>query len=516
MANSKALLLCASLFVTGAAHGLHARDEYAQQQVFASYQQQPLLPHASSGVEPPPLEVEPLMVYGSSDNRVDMVFFSDGYVQEEKQRFINDAYALALEITGNQTFNTVKPLLNIWAAFSPSGESGLGQDGVLKDTPFGLYRNGTELRAVYYGKPEVADAACKSLGSQCDYPILLGNSPLYGGLGGRFTVITNSVANGPLILRHELGHSIIPVGEEYDGGFAYFGVNAADDANAIGWTHWLTTPSSSIERATIPRIERSVMPMQTYPWTLLNTTTPWSVTFDSAGTYSKYLVRFSLSGLPERGDVKVRIDGRDLGWEPKEGIGMDRWHYDFLVGEGLAAGSHELVFELVNGEREGAAQLCNAEVIEYGDDGEYSETNITTYRPTNEDCLMRLVTASSFCKVCLEGLWLTLLKDVDLIDGFEERCGVNNQALAAEADHTLTLQLVPVGQFREADAGIQEAYTISWFKDGEEQKDLTNLTTIEVGAGETYDVEVSFWTEEVRKDDSGRLKTSASYTTKEC
>ena len=43
-------------------------------------------------------------------------------VQEEKQRFINDAYALALEITGNQTFNTVKPLLNIWAAFSPSGE----------------------------------------------------------------------------------------------------------------------------------------------------------------------------------------------------------------------------------------------------------------------------------------------------------------------------------------------------------------------------------------------------------
>ncbi|KAL1692019.1 IgA peptidase M64-domain-containing protein [Schizophyllum commune] len=508
MANLKALLLCALLFVTGAAHGLHARNEYAQQQVFASYQQQPLLPHASSGVEPPPLEVEPLMVYGSSDNRVDLVFFSDGYVQEEKQRFVNDAYALALEITGNQTFNTVKPLLNIWAAFSSSGESGLGQDGVLKDTPFGLYRNGTELRAVYYGKPEVADAACKSLGSQCDYPILLGNSPLYGGLGGRFTVITNSVANGPLILRHELGHSIIPVGEEYDGGFAYFGVNAADDAEYIGWTHWLTTPSSSIERATTPRIERSVMPMQTYPWTLLNTTQPWSVTFDSAGTYSKYLVRFSLSGLPERGDVKVRIDGRDLGWEPKEGIGMDRWHYDFLVGDGLAGGSHELVFELVNGGREGSAQLCNAEVIEYGDDEEYSETNITTYRPTNEDCLMRLVTASSFCKVCLEGLWLTLLTDVDLIDGFEESCEAG--------DHKLTLKLVPIGQFREAAVDVDEAYAISWYRDGEELPKFANLTTIEVGAGEVYDVEVSFWTKEVRKDEAGRLKTSASYTTKEC
>ncbi|TRM56946.1 IgA peptidase M64-domain-containing protein [Schizophyllum amplum] len=452
------------------------------------------------------------MVYGSSDNRVDLVFFSDGYVPEEKQRFINDAYALALEITGNQTFNTVKPLLNIWAAFSPSGESGLGQDGVLKDTPFGLYRNGTELRAVYYGKPEVADAACKSLGSQCDYPILLGNSPLYGGLGGRFTVITNSIANGPLILRHELGHSIIPVGEEYDGGYAYSGVNAADTPDAIGWGHWLTTPA--------PRVERSVMPMQTYPWTLLNTSTPWSVTFDSAGTYSRYLVRFSLSGLPEMGDARVTIDGKDLGWTPKVGLGMDRWHYDFLVEEGLGGGEHELVFELVNSEREGAAQLCNAEIIEYGDEDEfdmtpgaysiyptYSETNTTTYRPTNEDCLMRLVTASSFCSVCMEGLWLTLLKDVDLIDGFQESCS---------SGHTLSVQLVPVGQFRDAAVDIEEAYTISWYKDGVELPDLANLTMIEVGDAETYEVKVAFDTEEVRVDKEGRMKTGATYVTKEC
>ena len=41
-------------------------------------------------------------------------------------------------------------------------------------TPFGLYRDGTELRAVYYSKPEVARAACFSLGDQCDYPILMG------------------------------------------------------------------------------------------------------------------------------------------------------------------------------------------------------------------------------------------------------------------------------------------------------------------------------------------------------
>ena len=69
----------------------------------------------------------------------------------------------------------------------------------------------------------------------CDQAILLGNDPLYGGLGGEFTcvisslsswvclrltvrVITASELNGPLVLRHELGHSLIDVGEEYEGG----------------------------------------------------------------------------------------------------------------------------------------------------------------------------------------------------------------------------------------------------------------------------------------------------------
>ena len=45
---------------------------------------------------------------------------------------------------------------------------------VVFSTPFGLYRDGTELRAVYYSRPEVAKAACDYLGNLCNYPILLG------------------------------------------------------------------------------------------------------------------------------------------------------------------------------------------------------------------------------------------------------------------------------------------------------------------------------------------------------
>lgn len=43
-----------------------------------------------------------------------------------------------------------------------------------RSTPFGLYRDGSELRGVYYSKPEVARLACHALLSLCDYPILLG------------------------------------------------------------------------------------------------------------------------------------------------------------------------------------------------------------------------------------------------------------------------------------------------------------------------------------------------------
>lgn len=45
---------------------------------------------------------------------------------EEKGKFIADALRLAEDISGNQTFYTVKPVLNFWAAFTPSNEVSSG------------------------------------------------------------------------------------------------------------------------------------------------------------------------------------------------------------------------------------------------------------------------------------------------------------------------------------------------------------------------------------------------------
>ncbi|KAL1718683.1 IgA peptidase M64-domain-containing protein [Schizophyllum commune] len=519
---------------------------------------------------PPSMEVRPLMEHGPPENRVDLMFFSDGYLPSEKAQFFADAQMLAQGlIAGNKTYNSVAPLLNMWAAFTPSGESGIGWGGVPKNTTYGLYRDGSELRAVYVGKPEVNVAACKALDARCDYPIIVGNSPLYGGLESRHnegaTTITKSPANGVLVLRHELGHSIPDVGEEYDGGGddGYYGANThAGSGGEVKWAHWLDNDVKQVDhghalvdhgdddeepgyadRGSGLRPQRATMPLQAYPWTLLNTTAPWSATFASSGAYARALVRFSLSGIPEASDARVMLDGKDLGWTPKAGIEKDRWHYDLHVG-GLEEGEHEVTFALVNEDREGEAQLCNVEVLEFGDEDEFDarsgvyglfptfgSDNVTRYRPTNEDCLMRLVTAPGFCNVCLESLWLTLLARVDLIDGVDEVCAGegmdeqnvertttvhNQQTEAKHGQNTLSVRLISLGQLRGVDIGVEERYSVVWSKDGVAVEDLTDNMTVAVGEDETWTVDVTYLTEEVRKDEDGRTRASRTVKTSQC
>ncbi|KAI5829045.1 hypothetical protein K523DRAFT_373203 [Schizophyllum commune Tattone D] len=460
--------------------------------------------------EAPPLEIRALSQSGDPANRVDMIFFADGYTEDEKDKFFDDATWLSEDITANVTFNTVKPLLNFWAAFTASNESGIGTNGTQLDTVYGLYRDGTELRGVYIGKEDVARAACDSLGNQCDHPVIIGNSDLYGGIGGDVVTITPSKANGASILRHESGHNIIQIGEEYDGieDGGYFGRNtllSLDDP--IPWQPWLSEPMSS---GTGPRVERAVMPLQNYAWTLLNTTTPFSQTFSSDGTFSWWLARFSLSGLPSASDVLVEVDGQDLGWQPHEGIGLDRYFYDIVNKDAaLTEGEHEVRFTLLNASLEGKAQLCSVEILEYGSEDEfhsepgyyglfpsYTDTNHTAYRPTNDDCVMRQVTTPNYCNVCLEGMWNNLLSEISLIDNVTESCSGSTK--------TLTASLVPLAYLRTEPVSAEESLTIAWTKDGIAIADANNQTSISLDGNDVvgvYTVSVEYATSEVRTRD---------------
>jgi len=86
------------------------------------------------------------------------------------------------------------------------------------------------------------------------------------------SVITASKLNGPVVLRHELGHSLINVGEEYEGGMSfpsgfvlnpgevYSGVNAdeVDHLHNLKWASFLSDPDNV-------RIEDAKVAVQHYP-----------------------------------------------------------------------------------------------------------------------------------------------------------------------------------------------------------------------------------------------------------
>lgn len=120
-----------------------------------------------------------------------MADHADSDTLSERPKFLADARALAADIVdGDSAMAHVRDLVNVWGVFAASESSGVGIDAPRPGAPFGLYRPGRELRAVYVAHAGRAHAACaywRELRGACDQPVLLGNDGLYGGLGGTFT-----------------------------------------------------------------------------------------------------------------------------------------------------------------------------------------------------------------------------------------------------------------------------------------------------------------------------------------
>lgn len=141
---------------------------------------------------------------------------------------------------------------------------------------------------------------------------------------------------------------------------------------------------------------------------------------------------------------------------------------------------------------------------------------------------MRVVTTPDFCKACTEGLWLSLLRRVTLIDGIQETCERHAHARVVK---TLNARLVPLAQFRDTEpkrgplgasarVSAKESYTILWAKDGESLPEFTNKTVLTIDGARavgTYTLHVQFATDEVRVDKDKLLASTLEYTvTEEC
>jgi hypothetical protein len=136
----------------------------------------------------------------------------------------------------------------------------------------------------------------------------------------------------------------------------------------------------------------------------------------------------------------------------------------------------------------------------------FSASNRTTYRPTNDMCLMRTMHSPDFCDACIEGLWWSLLQPLSLIDSITQTTNDNGST-------TVGLELLPLADFRPNPRDT-ESYTISWFdSDGNLIEGWANQTMVLVGTDvELVEVEVRFATTQVRLDPNGVLIDQESIT----
>ncbi|KAK3841038.1 MAG: IgA peptidase M64-domain-containing protein [Linnemannia gamsii] len=471
-------------------------------------------------------EVRKLVDNGPDRNRVDIVFMGDGYTLEEREKFFTDMQRLVNDMFIGDTFQSFLPLFNVHALFRPSKESGIGVNGHWKDTSFRLYRDGTELRGIYVADPRAAREACRAVGKYaCDFPSLIGNDPYYGGLGGEFVISTSSNKSGTIVLRHELGHSLINVGEEYDGGQVYSGVNAERwSIQNIKWKHWLTDA--------VPREEKNVLRAQDYAWYDLKKG-PYKVKFNSDGNFKRWSLKISHSGVDTDDSFEAYVDGKRLNWTSPGGYDRDfsEWNGE----EGFSAGPHELEFrqgskyddEPVDGSRP-IRQLCSVTMHEFMGEDQYRFDNTIisayptydlygrkTWRSNHEFCLMRNMASTQFCSICKEGLWHRLLSKASLLDEIQVDC--QREDKGGDEDDKISsfgieAKLIPLGQLREDQSkrAQGEAYTIRWFRNGAHQAELDDQTQIDVPAADEgiWEFKTEFSTPQVRKDPRGLLKAS--------
>ncbi|RHY24256.1 hypothetical protein DYB32_008917 [Aphanomyces invadans] len=451
---------------------------------------------------------------GDPKNRIDIVFMGDGYTASEESRFFNDIERLTNDMFTGDTFTQYLPLFNVWAVYVPSAESGIGVGGVPRNTAFGLYRPGTELRGIFTTKESYAREVCRATGElACDFPVLIANDDYYGGRGGEFVMMTRSPTTGNITLLHELGHNFGKVGEEYDGGYSYYGANSASSLQDVPWKHWLTNPSSIRE-------EKAVLSYQNYMWHELKKGA-YQVKFWSTGGFKRWVISLSVTGADTQDAITITLDGKPLEWKTQRT--MDRSFSDIISStEGFTAGDH--VLEITgHGSFAGpvAKQLCSVTVLEYGDEDEFKmddpeyigmfptwDINFTkTYRPDNEKCLMRNLTSSQFCNVCQENMWLQFMSRITFIDDI----------VIDGSD--VTLKLIPLGQLRPKPIP-NEKYTVQWFNYGQEVAAFRDKLSVDVstvaGAAKFWSVKVTLATPMVRVDLNNVMTVERKFKVDEC
>jgi hypothetical protein len=188
-----------------------------------------------------------LLSSGPTANRLNIVFFSEGYTSSELDRFPNDARAMLDQLLITPPFNEYSNYFNAFAVSVPSNESGADHPsrGISRDTFFeATYDTSGINRLVTLGSigySRVANLLAKYM-PEYDVAAVVVNDQEYGGSGGH--PLTASVHRlSTEVMVHELGHNFGGLGDEYaaSGGTPSEKPNTTreTDRDYIRWSSWI-------------------------------------------------------------------------------------------------------------------------------------------------------------------------------------------------------------------------------------------------------------------------------------
>jgi hypothetical protein len=423
----------------------------------------------------PNAEVRTLVNQGPSENRIDLTIVGDGYTKKEKDKFFADSEKIVQDLFGDVTFKTYLPIFNVHAIFVASRTSGIG-DGRPKNTALKLYRHPRVRQAIIPGDESAAYEA-SALAPDSDYPILVANDDIYGGLGGAFAITSSAPMNITTVLRHELGHNFGRVGEEYDGGQVYRGANFSRSKNTH-WSYWAKHNGHEMHQHTAQLIHYSA------PWQNLLKSS-WSHSFTTGMNQEQVLVDFSSLGLDTPDDVVAILDNQRYSYSGN--FNYDRNFHKFNAT--LPPGRHHLRFQQkakdTNNVISKVAIYAMPEEypLDKGRIGAFTTYNqygqAVGYRPTHSTCLMRDMQSRQFCDVCTENMWRNFLREVNLIDEISYR------------SNTVKAELLPLG----------ERLSVEWIDpSGQKANDLKGKTEWEASAKQKglWTLRVQFISDEVQ------------------
>ena len=189
-------------------------------------------------------EVEAVQQTGDIDNRINLVFLAEGYLEEDLNKFITDVQLVTLELFVTVPFKEYKDYFNVFAIKVPSNERGASRDpNNLIDNAFGstYFFGGIERLLVPTKNDEVANVLADNF-PEYDQAFVLVNDDKYGGSGGWLATSSTNQQAGQIAI-HEIGHSMANLADEYWAGpqFARETANMTQVTNpqTVKWKSWI-------------------------------------------------------------------------------------------------------------------------------------------------------------------------------------------------------------------------------------------------------------------------------------